>query len=209
MRHLKLRGKLGLNTAHREALLRNQLLALLKHERIQTTLVRAKQLQRYADQVIDIGKTNEWGARRKARNKVNDKEALQKLFDIYGPRFKDRNGGYTRIFQLGWRHGDGAPMGLIEILPDPAKENEPRIIKSRREKGKEATAEDLAQKKTAKKQKKKEKEEKEKTRKEKLKAAAEVRRARSKEDVAHSHVSQRRKTDKGTGRSKATKKGLS
>ena len=110
MRHLKLRGKLGVPTFHRMAMLRNQLLSLLKHEHIQTTIARAKQLQRFADPIIELGKRNDLFAIRQVRETVNDKDAFQKLFQVYGPRFKDRHGGYTRIFKLGIRHGDAAQM---------------------------------------------------------------------------------------------------
>ncbi len=208
MRHLKLRGQLGLVSAHREALLRNMLLSLLKYERIRTTLVRAKQLKSYAEKIIELGKTNEWRFKRQARLRVHEKDALEKLFQVYGPRFKNRHGGYTRIFQTGFRRGDGAPMSIIEILPDPSKENEPRFIETKvpttEEEKKKA-----AQRKQEGKQKKKDRKETEKTMKERLRSASEAKRAKRSEDIAHSHISQRRKTDKGTGRSKATKKGLS
>src|SRR3989344_3241631 len=151
MRHRKLRGKLGVTSSHREAMLRNLLLSLLKHEHIRTTVARAKQLKRFADQMNEMGKTNDWGTKRQVRQRVHDKEALSKLFTVYGPRFKDRSGGYTRIFRLDPRRGDAAEMSLIEILPDPKKENEPRIIK--REKGKEMTEEKAKAKKEAKKAK--------------------------------------------------------
>lgn len=205
MRHLKLRGKLGVPTFHRLAMLRNMLLSLLKHEHIQTTIARAKQLKRFADPIIELGKRNDLAAMRQVGETVHDKEAFHKLFQIYGPRFKDRQGGYTRIFKLGVRHGDAAQMSLIEILPEAGKENEPRIIQTKRPETEEEKTKALESKKSKKDSKKQDKH----LKRQESKAQAETRRARQKQDVEHSHVSQGRKTDKGTGRTRATKKGLS
>lgn len=207
MRHRKLRGQLSVNDAHRKAKLRNLLLALIKYERIQTTTAKAKQLKRFAEPMIELGKTDVWTARRKVRDTVNDKDALKKLFSVFGPRFKDRKGGYTRIFKLGHRRGDAAEISLIEILPDPAKENEPRIVRRQRGAPEEGTPEAEAHKK--KETKKQKKAEAEKIKKEKLQAKAESRKAKQAQDVTHAHKSQGRKTDRGTGRAKTSKKGLS
>lgn len=205
MRHLKLRGQLGVPTFHRMAMLRNLLQSLLKHEHIQTTIARAKQLQRFADPIIELGKQNNLSAIRQVRETIQDKDAFQKLFQVYGPRFKDRQGGYTRIFKLGVRHGDAAEMSLIEILPDPKKENEPRIIQTKRPETEEEKTKALEAKKAKKDAKKQDKH----LKKQESKAQSETRKAKQKQDVEHSHVSQGRKTDKGTGRTRATKKGLS
>ena len=198
MRHQKLRGQLGLKASHREALLRNLLLSLLKHERIQTTIARAKELKRYADPIIELGKNKGVEQIRKIRKSVHDKEALKKLFDIYGPRFKNRSGGYTRIYKIGVRHGDCAEMGLIEILPEPGKENEPRIIRT---KHKHAEGEHEGGKK-----KREHKGEPEKVKRESLRAEQEAKAARDSKQIVHSHMG---KTEKGTSRTKTSKKGLS
>src|SRR3989338_663868 len=200
MRHLKLRGKLAVPTYHRMAMLRNLLESLLKHERIQTTIARAKQLQRFTDPIIELGKRKDLSAIRQVRETLQDKDAFQKLFEVFGPRFKDRKGGYTRIFKLGVRHGDAAQMSLIEILPEPGKENEPRIIQTKRPETEEEKTKVLEAKKAKKQDKHLKKQE--------SKAQAETRKAKQKQDFDHSHVSQGRKTDKGTGRTHTTKKGL-
>ncbi|OGQ13930.1 MAG: 50S ribosomal protein L17 [Deltaproteobacteria bacterium RIFCSPHIGHO2_02_FULL_40_11] len=205
MRHQKLRGKLGANPSHRKAKLRNLLTALLKHERIQTTQTKAKQLKRFADPIISLGKRADLHAKRLVRQTVFERDAFQKLFEVYGPRFKNRNGGFTRIYHLGNRKGDGAALSLIEILPDPSKEKEPRIIKTRKPKTEE---EQLEAEKKAKSKKEAKKEDKH-NQKSEVRAKQESRKARQAEDVIHSHKSQGRKTDLGTGRSKGTKKGLS
>ena len=205
MRHLNLRGQLGVPTFHRMAMLRNLLQSLLRHEHIQTTLARAKQLQRFADPIIELGKRKDLAAIRQVRETLRDKDSFQKLFQVYGPRFKDRKGGYTRIFKLGVRHGDAAQMSLIEILPAPGKENEPRIIQTKRPETEEEKTKALEAKKARKDTKKQDKH----LKKQESKAQAETRKAKQKRDIEHSHVSQGRKTDKGTGRTHATKKGLS
>lgn len=205
MRHLVLKGKLGLPTFHRNAVLRNLLSSLLKHERIQTTIARAKQLKRYAEPFIELGKRNDLFAKRLARQAIHEKEAFFKLFQVYGPRFKDRQGGYTRIFYLQNRHGDGAQMSLIEILPAEGKENEPRIVKMNRaltEEEQKKSAEDKKSKKAAKKENKH-------LKNQEARAKEETKKARQTKDITHSHKSQGRKTEVGTGRSKASKKGLS
>jgi len=204
MRHRKLKGKLGVTRSHREAKLRNMLLALLKHERIKTTATKAKELKRYADQVIQIGKKSGLHATRQARLRVHDKDALKKLFKVYGPRFKDRNGGYTRIFRFGSRRGDAAPMSLIEILPEPGKEKEPRIIK--RDRAQKPEGPDAQNPKALKKHAK---QEVKRLQAQDQKARAESEQAKQKKNIAQVHKSQGRKTELGTGRSKTSKKGLS
>jgi len=204
MRHRKLKGKLGVTSAHREAMMRNLLLALLKHERIKTTAAKAKFLKRYAEKIIQIGKKDDLPSRRKARISVHDKDMLKKLFTVYGPRFKDRQGGYTRIFKFGNRRGDAAPISMIEILPDPSKENEPRIIKKKRVE--EPVGPDAQNPKAL---KRKAKQEHKHLQAQEQRAKAESKRAKQTPDTVHSHKSQGRKTEMGTGRSKTSKKGLS
>ena len=116
MRHLKSGRQLSRNSSHRWALMRNLITALLREEKIQTTNPKAKELRRWVERVITLGKRGDLHARRQAAAIVQDKTVVQKLFDTIGPRFKERPGGYTRIIKLGVRHGDAAQMALIELV---------------------------------------------------------------------------------------------
>ena len=116
MRHLKAGRQLSRNSAHRWALMRNLITALLREEKIRTTDPKAKELRRWADRVITLGKRGSLHARRQALGIVQDKAVVRKLFDTIAPRFKDRPGGYTRIIKLGIRRGDAAQMALIELV---------------------------------------------------------------------------------------------
>jgi large subunit ribosomal protein L17 len=116
MRHLKSGRQLSRNSSHRWALMRNLITALLREGKIQTTDPKAKELRRWVERVITLGKRGDLHARRQALSIVYDKAVVKKLFDTIGPRFKDRPGGYTRIIKLGIRHGDAAQMALIELV---------------------------------------------------------------------------------------------
>jgi large subunit ribosomal protein L17 len=116
MRHLKQGRKLGRTTAHRKALLRNLATALLEHERIITTEPKAKELRRVADKLVTLGKRGNLHARRQALQVVQSNAVVQKLFNEIAPRFAGRQGGYTRIFRLGYRPGDAAAMAVIELV---------------------------------------------------------------------------------------------
>lgn len=116
MRHLVDSRKLGRTTPHRLALFRNLLSALITHDRIETTLPKAKELRRWADWMVTLGKDGTLAARRRAARWVQDDAALKKLFGNLSERFKERKGGYTRIMRMGQRHGDNAPMAIIEYL---------------------------------------------------------------------------------------------
>jgi large subunit ribosomal protein L17 len=116
MRHLKSGRKLNRTSSHRWALMRNLVTALLRDEKIRTTDPKAKELRRWADRVITLGKQGSLHARRRALGIVQDKAVVRKLFDTIGPRFKDRPGGYTRIIKIGQRRGDAAPLSLIELV---------------------------------------------------------------------------------------------
>lgn len=116
MRHLKSGRQLSRNSAHRWALMRNLITALLREEKIKTTDPKAKELRRWAERVITLGKRGSLHARRQVLAIVSDKAVVRKLFDAIAPRFKDRPGGYTRIVKLGIRRGDAAPMALIELV---------------------------------------------------------------------------------------------
>ena len=124
MRH-RVRGrKLGRTTAHRKALFRNQLTALFTHERIITTLAKAKELRPMAERMVTLAGTGSLPARRKVLTWVPDKEIVRRLFNEIAPRFTDRPGGYTRIMRLGRRHGDGAEMAIIEFVDYDLAEHE-------------------------------------------------------------------------------------
>jgi large subunit ribosomal protein L17 len=116
MRHLKSGRKLSRNSSHRWALMRNLITSLLREEKIRTTDPKAKELRRWAERVITLGKQGSLHARRQALGIVQDKSVVRKLFDTIAPRFKDRPGGYTRIIKIGLRRGDAAPISLIELV---------------------------------------------------------------------------------------------
>jgi large subunit ribosomal protein L17 len=136
MRHLNTGRKLSRNSSHRWALMRNLMAALLREEKIQTTDAKAKELRRFVDRVITLGKQGSLHARRQVLAIIQDKAVVKKLFDSIGPRFRDRPGGYTRIIKLGWRHGDAAPVSLVELVGSDdaaqASGNEKKAKKPRR-----------------------------------------------------------------------------
>src|SRR5215204_1751827 len=116
MRHLKSGRQLSRNSSHRWALMRNLITALLREEKIKTTDPKAKELRRWVDRVITLGKRGDLHARRQALAVVQEKAVVRKLFDTIAPRFKDRPGGYTRIIKIGLRRGDAAPVSIIELV---------------------------------------------------------------------------------------------
>src|ERR1700746_2872105 len=116
MRHKVAGYKLGRNTAHRRSLLRNLVTSVIVEERIETTVPKAKALRPTVEKMITLGKRGDLAARRRAAAYVMTDEALKKLFDTLGPRFGDRNGGYTRIVRTSWQKGDGADKAFIELL---------------------------------------------------------------------------------------------
>jgi len=115
MRHLNRGRKLSRTSAHRKALFRNLVLSLIQHERIKTTDAKAKELRRYADRMVTLGKRGDLAARRLAFAFMQSRDAVKKLFDEIAPRFKDRAGGYTRVVKFGVRRGDAAPISIIEF----------------------------------------------------------------------------------------------
>jgi large subunit ribosomal protein L17 len=118
VRHRVAHRKLGRKTAHRIATLRTMASALFEHERIQTTLMKAKELRPYAEKLITLAKRDDGKlhARRQVAADIRDGEVVKKLFDTLGQRFSSRPGGYTRILRLGPRKGDGAEMAIVELL---------------------------------------------------------------------------------------------
>mmetsp|Transcript_7539 Transcript_7539/g.10219 ORF Transcript_7539/g.10219 Transcript_7539/m.10219 type:complete len:179 (-) Transcript_7539:71-607(-) len=126
--------KLSRTPTHKWAMLRNMVTSLIKHERIQTTLPKAKELRYLADKVAGLGKDGSLHARRQADSILREKPALTKLFEIIGPRYVDRDGGYTRILKLSQnRKGDNAKMAIIEYVDRPGEIRAARVPKKRRE----------------------------------------------------------------------------
>jgi large subunit ribosomal protein L17 len=125
MRHQKKTLKLGLTAAHRKALLANQVCSLIEHERIKTTLAKAKAVRPLAEKMVTLGKNGSLHARRTALAVLRQKGAVRKLFEDIAPRSADRNGGYTRIVKLGARKSDSAPVAFIEWVDAPEVIAEP------------------------------------------------------------------------------------
>ncbi len=118
MYHGKAGRKLGRTSSHREAMFRNMVTSIIKHESIRTTDATAKEVRKLADRMITLGKRGDLHARRQALSVVRDKEMVAKLFGELAERFRNRAGGYTRIVKVGYRFGDNAPVSILEYLPD-------------------------------------------------------------------------------------------
>lgn len=116
MRHRKSGRKLGRTSAHRTAMLRNIVTSLLDMERIVTTVPKAKEVRRVAEQMITLGKRGDLHARRQAMAYLRSKEVIAKLFDQLSSQYAERQGGYTRIIRTGFRSGDAAPMAILELV---------------------------------------------------------------------------------------------
>jgi large subunit ribosomal protein L17 len=116
VRHRKKGRKLSRTASHKKATMRNMATALFRHERIETTTAKAKELRPYAERLITLARRGDVHARRQAASKIQDREVLGKLFDEIAPRYADRPGGYTRVLKLGARKGDAAEMSLIELV---------------------------------------------------------------------------------------------
>jgi large subunit ribosomal protein L17 len=126
MRHKVAGFKLGRTTSHRRSLLRNLVTSLILEERIETTVPKAKALRPRVEKMITLGKRGDLAARRQAAAYLMSDEAVRKLFDTVGPRFGDRNGGYTRIIRGGWQKGDGADKAFVELLGSEQLQEEKR-----------------------------------------------------------------------------------
>lgn len=120
MRHQNAGRHLSRTSSHRKAMLKNMAASLIHHELIRTTLPKAKELRREAEPLITLAKVDSVANRRLAFNRLRDREAVTKLFNLLGPRFLTRPGGYTRILKCGFRPGDCAPMAYVELLDRPA-----------------------------------------------------------------------------------------
>ena len=116
MRHRVGHRKLQRTSSHRAALFRNMAAALIKHEQITTTTAKAKELRPYVEKLITLAKRGGLSNRRLAQSRLMDESQLAKLFDVLAPRYAARNGGYTRIIKVGIRHGDAAPVSVIELV---------------------------------------------------------------------------------------------
>ena len=121
MRHGKKIAKLGRTAPHRKAMLSNMMASLFINERVTTTQTRAKELKRTAERVLTCAKKGDLHARRQVLRVIADKQVVAKLFDELGPRYKGRNGGYTRVIKLGPRRGDGAFMSIVELVDRPGE----------------------------------------------------------------------------------------
>jgi len=157
MRHGLSGRQLSRNTPHRWAMLRNMAASLLRHETIKTTIPKAKELRRYVEPLITLGKTDSQANRRRAFSKLRDEEVVTKLFDELGPRFKARPGGYTRILHMATRAGDNADMALMALVDRAAPaveapnadaaEKKPKARKKKAAPAAEAAGEAAAEKK--------------------------------------------------------------
>lgn len=119
MRHRQSNRKLNRTTSHRLAMFRNMTVSLLRHEVIKTTLPKAKDLRRFVEPLITLGKVPSLANHRLAFDRLRDREIVLKLFAELGPRYKTRPGGYLRILKYGFRNGDNAPMALVELVDRP------------------------------------------------------------------------------------------
>ena len=119
MRHGNSNRKLNRTSSHRAAMFRNMTTSLLRHEVIRTTLPKAKELRKFAEPLITLGKTATLANRRLAFSRLRDRDIVGKLFGELGPRYNSRNGGYLRILKCGFRNGDNAPMAFVELVDRP------------------------------------------------------------------------------------------
>jgi large subunit ribosomal protein L17 len=149
MRHLKAGRRLGRTSAHRKALFRNMVTALIDKERIRTTLAKAKELRGKVERTITLGKKGTLHARRHALKLVADRDSLQKIFGSLAERYENRPGGYTRVIKLGHRLGDDAPMAFIELVDREVDSSAKEKKKEASEKNKETKKEKAPSKKPA------------------------------------------------------------
>jgi len=125
MRHRNGLRKLNRTSSHREAMFRNMAVSLLRHEAIKTTVPKAKELRRVVEPLINLGKTPNLSNRRLAFSRLRDREVVCKIFDVLGPRYANRNGGYLSILKMGFRVGDNAPMAFVQLMDRPDESADP------------------------------------------------------------------------------------
>ncbi|HEX3943240.1 MAG TPA: 50S ribosomal protein L17 [Rhizomicrobium sp.] len=116
MRHRNAGRKLGVTTQHRHAMFANMAAALIKHEQIKTTLPKAKELRPVVEKLVTLSRKNDLASRRLALSRIRDEAQVKKLFEVIGPRYANRPGGYTRVLKAGFRYGDNAPLAFIEFV---------------------------------------------------------------------------------------------
>jgi large subunit ribosomal protein L17 len=137
MRHGKLGRRFNRDVGHRQAMLSNMAASLIRHEQIVTTLPKAKDLKRVMDKYITLAKRADMNSRRLAASRLRDEDMAKKLFEVLGPRYKDRAGGYTRVVKAGYRYGDMAPRAVIELVDRDTtvkgKEDKERVERERAE----------------------------------------------------------------------------
>ena len=141
MRHQAHHGRLGVQPAHRRAMVRNMVTSLLKHERIKTTKVRAKEIRRYAEKMITLAKKETLASKRRVLGFVMEREVVNKLFKTLIYRYAERKGGYTRILKLGNRMGDGAEMVFLELVDRPVEDKTPETKMGKKEKSEISSSE--------------------------------------------------------------------
>ncbi|MBN1471695.1 MAG: 50S ribosomal protein L17 [Syntrophaceae bacterium] len=141
MYHGKSGRKLGRTSSHKEAMLRNMVTSVIKHERIRTTDAKAKELKKLAEKMITLGKKGSLHARRQALAVVRDKETVGKLFGELTERYRNRAGGYTRIVKAGYRFGDNAPVSILEFISDEKKKEKAKPKAKAKLKAKEKSEE--------------------------------------------------------------------
>jgi large subunit ribosomal protein L17 len=134
MRHQAHHGRLGVQPAHRRAMIRNMVTSLLKHERIKTTKSRAKEVRRYTEKMITLAKKETLASKRDVLGFVREREVVNKLFKTLIYRYSQRKGGYTRILKLGYRAGDGADMVFLELVDRPAEEKSTEMVADKKQK---------------------------------------------------------------------------
>jgi len=137
MYHGKAGRKLGRTSSHREAMFRNMVTSIIKHESIRTTDTMAKEVRKLADRMITLGKRGDLHARRQALSVVRDRDMVAKLFGELTERFRNRAGGYTRIIKVGYRFGDNAPVSILEYIPDEKKKEKAKPKRKAKEKKEE------------------------------------------------------------------------
>ena len=141
MRHRKSGRRFSRDSAHRQAMFSNMAAALIKHEQIITTLAKAKDLRRVMDKYITLAKRGDLNSRRLAASRLRNEAMAKKLFDVLAPRYRDRNGGYTRVLKAGFRYGDSAPRAVIELVDrDERAKGADDLARAAAERESEATA---------------------------------------------------------------------
>jgi large subunit ribosomal protein L17 len=142
MRHGNAHRKLNRTAEHRRAMFANMAAALIKHEQIVTTLPKAKDLRPIVEKLVTLGKRGDLHARRQAISEIRDIAMVKKLFEVLGPRYKERTGGYTRVLKAGFRYGDSAPVAVIEFVDRDvdAKGKDSGPVQERRAEAEESAA---------------------------------------------------------------------